>query len=58
MSGYSVAMIRKLLASYAALEAGQMPVSDSGYAEYWGPRMTRRGSSTERRAAIRVGSAS
>jgi len=44
-SGYSIALIRKLLASYAALEAGQLPVSDSGYAEYWGPRMTRRGSS-------------
>ena len=43
MSGYSIAMIRRLLANYAALEVGKLPVSDSGYAEYWGPRMTKRG---------------
>jgi len=45
MSGYSISLIRKLLTNYAALEVGQLPVSDSGYAEYWGPKMTKRGSS-------------
>jgi len=43
MSGdYSMALIRRLLAGYAALEEGRLPVQESGYADYWGPKMTKR----------------
>lgn len=42
---YSISLIRKLLANYDALEVGQLPFGDSGYAEYWGPRITRKGNS-------------
>lgn len=42
MSGYSIATVRKLLASYATLETGQLPVSETSYADYWGPKMTKR----------------
>ena len=37
-----MALIRKLLANYAILEEGRMLVHESGYADYWGPRMSGR----------------
>jgi len=41
--GYSLAFIRKLLDNYVHLEEGHTPRGDSGYEDYWGPRV-RRGS--------------